>query len=412
VRRLISRIIPGIYILSITAACSLNAPPRPAGEPPTSPAPATPPSFFPLFGWHGVPDPDEANIIGQVECGMTVATFAGPKTLPFCEKHGIPVILSDPRIRHDWTAENAKELESGLRAAAREYGKNPNVFGFYLRDEPSAGDFENLARTAAILRAAAPGKLVYINLFPNYASQEQLGTSTYLEHLNRFCDIVKPAFISYDNYFGMLGEEPRPEYFANLETVRIVSLERGVPFWNIILSTPHYGYREPSEGDMYFQVFTTLAYGGKGLSYFTYATPRAANYRLGPLDQFGEETPMWHVVRRCNLQIRALAPILLRLKSKGVYYTDPPAGADACRRLPGDTLVKSMTGGSFLVGEFEHEDGSRWFMVVNLDRKNSTQFQAVVNGKSIRSVSNYTGRLDEEMDNWLLPGQGKLCRVD
>jgi hypothetical protein len=407
-----SRIALVLSITSLLAACSLNTRARHEGEPPVLPASAPPAPIFPLFGWHGVPDPDEANIIGQVECGMTVASFAGPKALPFCEKHGIPVILSDPRIRHDWTAGNEKELEAGIRAAAKEYGQHPGVFGFYVRDEPGAADFQNLARTAAILREAAPNKLVYINLFPNYASQEQLGTPTYLEHLNRFCDIVKPAFISYDNYFGMLGEEPRPEYFANLETVRQVSLERGVPFWNIILSTPHYGYREPTEWDMHFQVFTTLAYGGKGLSYFTYFTPQGANYRLGPLDQFGGKTPMWNYVRRCNFQVRALAPILLRLRSTGVYYTNPPAGADTCRKLPGNTLVKSVSGGNFLVGEFRHEDGSRWFMVVNLDRKNSAQFQAVVDGKTIRSVSAYTGRLDGELDNWLLPGQGKLCRVD
>src|SRR5512136_405277 len=159
-----------IIVIIVTGACSLPTPvgqegkpsSRPAGAGPaleSEPAPAKPlgkaavdpGSIFPIFGWNGVPDPDEANIVGQVECGMTVATFAGPKVLPYCEKHGIPVILSDPRIRHDWTPANSKELEAGLRAAAREFGEHPGVFGFYLRDEPSAGDFAALARTAAIL---------------------------------------------------------------------------------------------------------------------------------------------------------------------------------------------------------------------------------------------------------------------
>ena len=362
------------------------------------------------MGWHGAADPDEENIRGQAECGMTIATFAPPSALDLCRKYGLKVILSEPRLRHDWDKGKVKQIEAGLRAAARQYAKHPALYGFYVRDEPSAKDFPNLARTAAILRQVAPDKLVYINLFPNYAGPELLGAASYLEHLNNYCDIVKPTFLSYDNYYGMLGDDVKPEYYQNLEIMRQVGLERHLPFWNIVLSTAHWGYRVPSEWDMHFQVYTTLAYGAKGISYFTYFTPEGGNARLGPLDQFGQKTPTWDYVRRCNFQVRALAPILLKLRSTGVYFWPQPP-AEECHKLPGNTLVKSVAGGQFLIGEFVHEDRSKWFMVVNLDLKDSTTFEIEVHGKQVRSVSNYTGRL-EGLDSWLSPGQGRLCRVD
>ena len=366
--------------------------------------------LFPLMGWGGM-EPTERHVKGLAECGMTLANFAPGSALNLCHEYGLNLIIQDPRLRYDWDTGDADEIERGLRAVAREFGDHPACYGYYLRDEPNAADFANLGRSAHILRDVTPDKAVYVNLFPNYASREQLGTQTYREHLDRYCDEFKPTFISYDNYFAMIGDEVLAEYYQNLESVRDVSLERGVPFWNIILSTAHYGYRIPSEGDMHFQVFTTLAYGGKGISYFTYFTPRGENFRMGPIDHFGGRTPVWDMVRRCNGQVRSLAPHLLKLNSTGVYHA-PEAPAEECRKLPGDTLVKSVSGGQFLIGEFVHEDGSQWFLVVNLNRSECALFNVDVGGRKVRSVSNYTGQLEGHLDNWLLPGQGKLCRVE
>ncbi len=39
------------------------------------------------------------------------------------------------------------------------------------------------------------------------------------------------------------------------------------------------------------------------------------NYRLGPIDQFGHKTPTWDWLRNVNLQIHALAPTLITLRS-------------------------------------------------------------------------------------------------
>src|SRR4029078_5022787 len=98
--------------------------------------------------------------------------------------------------------------------------------------------------------------------------------------------------------------------------------------------------REPTVTDVRFQVFTSLAYGARGLAYFKYFTPAVGNYRNGPIDQFGHETPMVHNMRQINLQVGKLAPTLLQLTSNSVYhFGSVPAG---CTGPDDKSLVKAM----------------------------------------------------------------------
>ena len=76
----------------------------------------------------------------------------------------------------------------------------PAIWGYALRDEPSAADFPELRTKADAIRAVRPGKLTYINLFPNYASEKQLGTSTYDEHVRLFVETLQPSVLSMDHY--------------------------------------------------------------------------------------------------------------------------------------------------------------------------------------------------------------------
>src|SRR5215470_18107779 len=82
---------------------------------------------------------------------------------------------------------------------------------------------------------------------------------------------------------------------------------------------------EPSDATFNLQVYSTMAYGGRGIQYFTYFAPEIGNYRLAAVDQFGNRTATWDMLRRINNQIYALAPTVIRLHSTGVYhYPDVP----------------------------------------------------------------------------------------
>ena len=46
---------------------------------------------------------------------------------------------------------------------------------YHIVDEPGAAAFAGLGRLVAYLRQRDPGHLAYINLFPTYANEQQLG---------------------------------------------------------------------------------------------------------------------------------------------------------------------------------------------------------------------------------------------
>src|SRR6185436_4919534 len=100
-----------------------------------------------------------------------------------------------------------------------------------------------------------------------------------------------------------------------------------------------------------------LAYGGRGIAYFTYFAPQVGNYRGAPIDQFGNATPAWQHLQSVNLQVGKLAPTLLELSSDEVYhFGNLPEG---CHGPSDHSLVKAVNSGDLLCGDFTHADGAR-----------------------------------------------------
>ncbi len=289
--------ISSLMLLSTMKLYAEDSPPRVA------------PEDFAILPWSGVPgDADTLREIRQ--CGFNLAGFVAPEDLDAVADAGLKAIVSfgpthvgDSKIDRDEAA-IAKDVDP----LAERTAKHPATFGYNLRDEPNVRMFPALGRYVAAFRKAAPNARSYINLFPNYASPQQLGTDTYEQYLEKFVTTVKPPFVSYDHYALMDDGTLRGGYFQNLEAVRKVALAHNLPFWNIVLSNSHFRYAEPTSAGLRFQAYTTLAYGARGISYFTYIAPNSGNYRLAPIDQFGHKTPTWEMLRNVNLQIHAPRP--------------------------------------------------------------------------------------------------------
>jgi hypothetical protein len=371
-------------------------------------------NFFPIMAWNWTPK-DPAALQKMREGGLTIAGFVVPDALDACRAAGLKAIVSDARVSdYDWGKVNEAKARNNIVSLVSEVGQHPAVFGYYLRDEPSAEMFPGLATVATLIRELSPGKWPYINLFPDYANSRQLGTTNYSEYLERFIATCHPTIISYDNYSLMDDGSVRESYWSNLEAVRAACKKHSIKFWNIVLSVAHFSYRELNAADFRFQVYTTLAYGGRGISYFTYVTPSIGNYRMGPIDQFGSQTPTWYFMQHVNLQIQKLAPTLLQLTSDAVYHFGQiPSGANG---PPTNSLVSSVGGDSFLAGDFTHRDGSRYLMIVNKDlaksRHCAPQFRMAP--RRVQHVSAYSGELTpfEGEDVWLPPGGGVLLKVE
>jgi hypothetical protein len=384
--------------------------------------PPPPPERFAIMAWGRSPsDPDQLR--WMKEAGLNISGFCRPEDIEQVRQAGLACFVSDKRINgYDWERLPPEaELRRNLGEAVAAVKDHPAVIGFYLRDEPHASLMPGLGRVASLLRELAPGKTTYVNLFPHRVSQQRLGTD-YESYVRMLVDVIGQRFLSYDNY-SLVGGEMLDSFYTNLEIIRRAALEKGVPFWNCILANAHFNYMEPSDATFALQVYATLAYGGRGIQYFTYFTPQIGNYRLGAVDPFGNKTPTWDMLRRINKQIHALAPTITALNSTGVYhYPDVPEQA---RPLSESRLVESVemtqrhvrppVAGRFLVGEFEDEQRRPYFLLVNKDLNHSFQFRVRLRkGGKLFRVSPYSGREEpfgREMD-WLAPGAGVLLRVE
>jgi hypothetical protein len=117
-----------------------------------------------------------------------------------------------------------------------------------------------------------------------------------------YLKVVKPALFSWDAYWQMHEEGELRYYFDNLEVVRRNCLKAKVPFNQIIVSLAHMGYRECSEGDLRWQVWTSLAYGSRGIQYFTYVhvPGMATGDAPGLLDKYGNRDQKYGFVQKIN----------------------------------------------------------------------------------------------------------------
>ncbi len=371
------------------------------------------PEEFPILPWGWTPG--DLDALKEIRaCGFNLAGFVNPKDLDLVSEAKLKGIVSDNITLVDENDGQLDQAQIDQRVApfVRQVGQHPAVFGYYLKDEPGAQFFPGLGKWAGAFQKTAPQARAYINLYPNYASPQQMKVSTYAEYLESYVQTVRPRFISYDHYALMDDGSLRDGYFQNLEAVREAALRHGLPFWNIVLANAHFHYAEPTEAGLRFQLYTTLAYGGRGISYFTYFAPAVGNYRLAPVDQFGHKTPTWERLRNVNLQLHRIGKVYLTLKSVNVFHH--PKVPRGCSDRKTSRWLAELRGSDLLVGEFEGPGGQPFVMVVNKSLHDSTNFHVAFKGPGeIQYVNAYTGSIGSwgGENTWLAPGQGMLLAL-
>jgi hypothetical protein len=380
------------------------------------------PRDFALMAWDQSPsDPHQLDLMRQA--GLNISGFCSVTELDQVQAAKMACFVADDRANgYDWTQmPGKKELQERIDALVQEVRNHPAALGFLLRDEPPTGMMPGLGKVAATLRHAMPGAWAYINLLPTYATNTQLGAPTYEAYLQKFVPEVHPPLLSYDNY-SLFNGKMMDRFYTNMAAIRSASQKAGIPFWNVILANSHFSYMEPTDATLRLQAYSTIAYGGRGIEYFTYFSPKVGNFRLAPVDQFGHRTATWYKLRRLNNQIRELAPWLVKLHSTGVYHSAPmPEGAEPISksrlvmRVRATNFQSPPIAPEYLIGEFRDGEGHRFLMIVNKSLEYSMRYAIDLKDENqhLALVSPYTGQLVSfagEM-NWLAPGAGALLEV-
>jgi hypothetical protein len=329
-------------------------------------------------------------------------------------RHGLRVMVHDSLLSPKTLDDPAQRDK--LDALIARVRPHRAFYSYFLTDEPGAADFPALGRLVAYLRERDPAHLPYINLFPTYASNEQLGTrgdsvTAYRAHLEKYLAEVRPPLVSYDHYqFGVKGDGV--QYFLNLALIREASQAAAVPFLNIVQAcTWSPSMRVPTTNEVRYLISTTAAYGAQGVSYYVYCHP---GHTGGIALPDGTPTPLYHALKIFNREFVAQARELLPLRSLGVYHTSlteagcvpPPADA------PFRVAQPSASARGFLLGCFGKASQPTHCLVVNLDYQAPAVANLAVAGKlqrfNPRSVK--WSRLPNSSLE-LAPGEGQLVRL-
>ncbi|HWB03304.1 MAG TPA: beta-galactosidase [Verrucomicrobiales bacterium] len=325
--------------------------------------PPAPPERIPVLAWGGPPqgETSAARYRELAEAGFT-HNYSGfsslekmQEALDVAKAAGIKQFVSIPELE-----KSPEEVGRALRA-------HPALAGYYLRDEPSASDFEKLAAWAKRITAVDPDHPCYINLFPNYATPAQLGSATYREHLDVFIAKVPVPILSFDHY-PVVGKSLRPEWYENLELVSAAARKSGKPFWAFALAVAHDPYPVATLEHLRLQVFSNLAYGAQGIQYFTYWTSKSDvwNFHEAPISVDGKKTVVYDRVRQVNDEIKNLSAVF-----KGATVSRPghtgtlPRGTQAYQ--PAAPVTKVETSGTGAVISHLVKGAQRAVVLVNRD---------------------------------------------
>ena len=372
--------------------------------------------LFPIFPWDQLGN-DPEKYKEAYECGFNMAGFAPPEQLDLASSAGLKAFVVDPLIdiRDNPNATEA-DITTQVQAVVSRVRSHPAVLGYHLIDEPSGKMLPNVATWVRAFNAANPPGLAFVNVLPYFKEgAAQHGGISYNDYVTSFVELAKPRALSYDHYVLMADGSIKESYYPNFEIAREQSLKAGIPFWFVGLANAHFDYMEPSYATFRFQVFTAMAYGARGIGWFTYLSRDHCNYRLTAIDYDGRRTPTWEMLRAANMQIHRLGPVYLQLKSVNVFHhPDVPKG---CRGIESSRYLKSLKGkGPFLVGEFDHPNGKPYFLLVNKSLTRSTTYKLELKQPGeLMKISPFTGAIDPWSGGgnfWLSPAQGMLLSVD
>lgn len=358
------------------------------------------------------------------------------KYLDICKEAGLKALVWDGSIPSGagWNEAQPDEIpkiEKAIDAMNARYAAHPAFLGYLLGTEPMPGHLARMGVVNQYLQKTAPKALAYINLLPLYTFTPRTG---YEDYVGDYISKVKPTLVSWEHLQQIRGWPPpgapgtldEGTYWTNLEIMRQRSTEAGIPFQQTIASLKTIvgdrTLRECTEADLKWQVYTSLAFGCRGVTYFTYWDSKELAVSGAPaimaLD--GKPDKKYDYVKRLNARIAKLGPTLTKLVCTGAYCSGepiPPGGIE----LADDAPVKKIEGGRSLVGCFHDGAGKRYIFIVNRTLKFIVTSKVTLDAKaeSVSEISQETGELleptpltDGMHQVRLQPGEGQLFLIN
>ncbi|MFO0970220.1 MAG: hypothetical protein U0793_32115 [Gemmataceae bacterium] len=290
--------------------------------------------------------------------------------------------------------------------AAPKLKDDPAVFGYFISDRRTRSAFPGFARIARDFEAADPN---HPTLFINRAEYNQFP---------EFVDVVKPMVLDYYHYHWWPKNHPE-RYFLYLKMFRDLSVKHDIPQMRCL------GSNNPPE-KIRQSMYCALAYGVQAFHFWPpwFVTCKMDKDRNAILEDgkpvFGLSDQAKTVSQICG-ELKAIGPVLVKLKNEAVYHTDKalPMGAE---KTPADFWFQPE-GENLLVGVFRGGGEDRYLLPVNhaVDKNRELTLRFTDRSVAVEIMDRTSGRwrpLKTDADGrqpalrmTLAPGDGELLRV-
>ena len=371
----------------------------------------------------------EAGIDVIVPGNGTFTAAQNLRAMDLAQAAGLRVIPIDTRIYAFGPAGVRLVDEPTLEAVVADYRPHPAFAGYTIKDEPSADLFPSLRRLRDRLVEKDPDHETFINLFPSYGSPTQLGFADFRTYVRHYLEIVRPRVLSYD-FYPLRDEATMDEgWFSDLTIVREESRRANIPFWVFMQSEGIKGYmRVPNRAEVFWQASTALAYGARGICWFTYWTPPpnqgvsptegqtpflGEQHYGGMLDIKGERTPVYDYVREANLFLRHAGRALIGWENAFVArYQEGKLIEGGASPI----MTPSGNDANLVIGTFQ-KNGDQRLLIANSSWEKSARFRLEATSarqgfRRLAATGKNSEKSQDESGLWQLePGGAVLLEV-
>ena len=298
------------------------------------------------------------------------------------EKADVKLFITDKTAQKGRLDEN---FEKNLEENRKRYASKRSFLGWLVKDEPGSKMFGDLKERCERLSKIDEKAELYVNLLPTYspgfmledgyvvenAVWEKCDPIAYEKYVSDYLKQIKPKFLSYDFYpfdNGESGVSVLPDYFYQLSVAMRAAANEGIPCIPFVQACKFNKWsRNPTREERLWQINTTLAYGAKGIQYFTLWAPvnnDYENFEGYPIGAKGELGKEYADVKAFNAWIKKIGEKLKKLAFCGLYASgETPAPIQEIDLIQDDLVTLS---GDAFVGAFQDEkERNALFVVCN-----------------------------------------------
>lgn len=303
------------------------------------------------------------------------------KYLTLCDSYGIEAYVQRGR---------GTDISTVLKNATV-FGRYTSFRGYLMCDEPGADQYTGLRKDLREYYTKNGKGDFFVNLLPSYARGDQilenyeLYVQTYAREVLS-CDMSEEKWLSFDFYPLIFGETKNftlaERWLYDTQTIAEERKKYGYRANAFVQTMPfsfngaNYGSRErfPSYRDLSLQVYTYLAFGFDGISYFCVGTPDVdeefSESHYAMFDRAGDTTEIYDSVKRLNKNISSFLDVYTDFSWNTAYMLGNEE--EDCYRflksrkafVPTDRIKGVQADGNVIMGAFEG-DNAEAFIALN-----------------------------------------------